>query len=226
MLRAKVVSFGILGCAVAAVPGISAADGAASAGGSQETIPPDAPSATTVTTVAVAPAESISSAVAASSNFSWLTDNGGGGSASANISGVVRQVVTAFSDKVYRDVGVPVIGTKTIKMSGTSKVLETHGYLSDAGTLADVHECSGSVISLSGGFPLGASVSISPDNKKETWSRSFGAGTSLQKNVYTNMFQCRTSSSAITARSTKSVIGSMTFKNTAVISGGSGSFSW
>jgi len=134
---------------------------------------------------------------------------------------LVYQVLGKEYDRLYRKVGLPVIGTKTILSNGSAQVGEMHGYQASAGEIDLSQTCSGAAVSVN--VPAGVSVSLT--NAKETWSQHFSNTAATYEESYAGAFQCQ-ARSIVTWNSTKSQTVSMTFKNTPLRTTGSTQFTW
>jgi hypothetical protein len=185
-----------------------------------------APVSTTASSGATQKTAAVASAAACSSNsFCYYED-------AANAEGInhvftsgrtslVYQLLGKEYDRLYRKVGIPVIGTKTILSNGSAQVAEMHGYQASAGEIDLSQTCSGTAVSVN--VPPGIGVNLT--SSKETWSQHFSNTASTYEESYAGAFQCQ-ARSIVTWNSTKSQTVSMTFKNTPLRATGSTQFTW
>jgi hypothetical protein len=182
-----------------------------------------------------APTSRAVTAAAAASSFAFLAGQGGSSQASGIISGSggtgSRKLSVGYSQNTYRDVGLPVIGTKTIQSSGLSQLIElTGGAAAPAsGDLKDHNQCTSAKltgITASGSYDSGT-VSVGLGVGSASTDNTISTGTSLNfVKYYTNAFQCK-ALSASPAKATRNNSGDMNWKNGALSpTSASSSFSW
>ena len=128
-------------------------------------------------------------------NPAYISGSGGSG---------FRQFSVAFDQNTYRDVGVPVFGTKTIASTGYSQIFEWTGaaVAPSSGALTDSNTCTGPGISgLGVGLPVGATISAGFDSATQQAEVATGGSLNFTRN-YSTTFQCRVSS-AVPAQNTR-----------------------